>query len=77
MGDITLDFRPAITPKKIQVLRRMAADMEIGQHLSIALERTDAHQTEQLVGILKENGYDWQTKGGHQDEFYIHARKNK
>ncbi|MDI3547930.1 MAG: hypothetical protein PWR10_1582 [Halanaerobiales bacterium] len=75
MGEISLDFRPGITPVKMETLKRVVADMEAGQHLSITLERTDAHQADEILEILKENNYNYQTKGGHQAEFYIKAKK--
>jgi len=77
MGDISLDFRPAITPAEIAKLQQLVNDMEVGQHLSITLERTDAHQADEILNILRDNNYNCQTKGGHHDEFYIRAKKEE
>lgn len=76
MGYISLDFRPAITKAELAKLRKLASDMEVGQHLSITLEREDAHQADEILNILRENNYNCQTKGGHSDDdFFIKAKK--
>jgi len=75
MGNKTLNFRPSITKEKLARLKKVTADMEVGQEISIILERTDAHQADQIIDILKENSFRHQTKGGHEDEFYIKAKK--
>ncbi len=75
MGDLSLDFRPAITKAELSKLKKVIGDMETGQHLSIKIERQDAHQADQILDILRENNYNCQTKGGHGEEFYIQAKK--
>ncbi len=75
MGNKTLNFRPMINSDKLSKLKKLAADMEVGQEISIIIKRTDAHQAGQIIDILKKNNFQHQTKGGHEDEFYINAKK--
>ena len=75
MGNITLDFRRGISPDDIKKLKGIAGDMEAGKELSIIIDRTDAHEADEITRILRENNFDYRTKGGHKDEFYIKGRK--
>ncbi|ACL69281.1 hypothetical protein [Halothermothrix orenii] len=75
MENTSLDFRPEITPKKINKLKETAGELKTGEHISIILERTDAHQAKNILKILEENNIDYQTKGGHEDEFFITGKK--
>ncbi len=75
MGHISLDFRNDITPAKINKLKNVATDMEAGKDLSITLERTAAHEADNIIRILQNHNYKCHTKGGHKDEFYIKAKK--
>ncbi len=77
MGDILLDFRPRITPSNIKNLKKVANSLDIGQQLSVTIERTEAHRAGKIMQILQNNNYDYCTKGGHKNEFYIIGTRNK
>lgn len=77
MSDITLNFRPEIEPNDIHTLMTVLPRIGQDEHLTIVVERTDAHKTDELVEILEDNGFDYQPRGGHDDEYSIVARRKK
>jgi len=77
MGDILLDFRPKITYANIKSLKKVANSLNIGQQLSVTIERTEAHRAGRIMQVLKNNNYDYCTKGGHKNEFYIIGTRYK
>ncbi len=76
MADILLDFRPRITASNINNLKKIVNDLEVGQQLSVTIERTEAHHADRILNIFKNNNFKYCTKGGHKNEYYIIGTRN-
>lgn len=75
MRNVTLDFRPAIEPDDVRYLLAVLPGIRENEHLTIVVDRADAHETDELVRILEEHGFDYQPRGGHEHEYSIIARR--
>lgn len=75
MPDLTLDFRPDLDEEAARQLREALDGVQGDDQLTIVLPRVDAHEVDPLFAILKDQAFDYQTKGGHGAEFYVLARR--
>lgn len=75
MPDLTLDFRPDLDEEAARQLREALDGVQGDDQLTVVLPRVDAHQADQLFAILGDQGFDYQTRGGHGEEFYVLARR--
>lgn len=75
MPNLTLDFRPDLGDGATGRLREALGEVQGDDILTVVLPRVDAHQAEPLFWVLDEGDFDYQTKGGHEDDFYILARR--
>lgn len=75
MPNLTLDFRPDLDDGASEQLRGALDEVQGDDRLTVVLPRVDAHQAEPLFWVLDEASFEYQTKGGHEEEFYILARR--
>jgi hypothetical protein len=75
MPDLTLDFRPDLAEEDTERLLNALGRVGRDDTLTIVLPRRDAHEAAPLFAALDEADFDYQTKGGHEDEFYVSARR--
>lgn len=78
MSDIRLDFRPTLGDYAHHQLLDVINRTTVGDTLTITIEAADSDspQADELLEILDDNGFDYQSKGGHfGDQYSIIARR--
>lgn len=75
MSDITLDLRPPLGGRRQQQV--MAAIEHAGHdgHLTIIVDRRDAHESDEIFRLLDEHNFDYQPKTGADGAYEIRARR--
>lgn len=56
-------------------LRQTLNQIKPGGHLTIVIERTDAHEADEVFELLDEFGFDYQPKGDEDNRYLIKAKK--
>lgn len=62
---VTLDPKDPTNPEPV---RRVLGELEPGDSVIVTMERFDAHQADATTALLREEGLQVATKGGHGDE---------
>lgn len=76
MSDYRINFGNFIGPSDTDKLYNMLGIVGEGDELHITIEAADATQTDTIMRVLKENGFDVATKGGHDGtHFNITAKR--
>lgn len=77
MGNVYLDFRPEITSSHLEHLQRTLPNVKGHDHVVVILENQDSQESDRVVRILKEHGFDLQpkTRGEHSNEYILTAKR--
>lgn len=75
LRSIVLDFRPTLGPHDADRLESLLRTVEGDEEVTLVFQRSDSHEIDPLLSILHAQDFDFQPKGGHDDEYYILARK--
>lgn len=75
MEDKVLDVGAVITDNDVAELRKRLQNMEPDEEIVIKMEARDAHQSDLLRRELEQQGFDYQSHGGHGKEYFLIARK--
>ncbi len=75
MGYVYTSFRPEVSMDDAERLKAMLPTVGVDDTLDIAVENSDAHQTDVLYEVLEQQGFDYQPKGGHGTSYHILARR--
>ncbi|MEW6724636.1 MAG: hypothetical protein AB1331_06935 [Bacillota bacterium] len=70
----TIDLRCQISKDDIPGIRRAVEEMEIGEELTLVVERQDAHETDPIFSVLDEYGLDYQSRSGRDGGYRIVAK---
>ena len=73
MGYIQFNFRPEVGLEDHRRLEKMLSDVVAGDRVDIVVENQDAHQTDLLVDVLHQQGFDYQPKGGEGTAYRLLA----
>jgi len=73
MSYIQFNFRPEVTQEHHRKLEKMLSDVGVDDKVDIVVENADAHQTDQLMNVLHQHGFDYQPQGGHGTSYHILA----
>ncbi|MFA7467656.1 MAG: hypothetical protein WCY82_05250 [Desulfotomaculaceae bacterium] len=76
MSKTTLVLQPEIDSRAVNHVRNTLAQLNYGDEITITVEAADAHQADPIISLLDKNGFDYQSKGGHNGHSYhINARR--
>lgn len=70
MGDITLHLGPVIDREAFERVKSILPRIGKDEHLTITMESADAHQADNIFGLLDESGFTYQTRGSHDGNTY-------
>ncbi|KJS13019.1 MAG: hypothetical protein JL56_10840 [Desulfotomaculum sp. BICA1-6] len=69
-------LQPEIDSRAVDHVRNTLEQLYPGDEITITVEAADAHQADPIISILDTNGFDYQSKGGHDGRSYhINARR--
>lgn len=77
MRNIVLDFRPRVGPHDADRLESLLHAVEADEQVTLVFDRADSHEIDDLLGVLHAQDFDFQPKGGHEDEYYILAQRHQ
>lgn len=73
---ISINLEPEIDRDSVNRLQEAMSELDPGGEIRITLENADAHQADSILGLLDENGFDYQSKGSHDGKtYYINAKR--
>lgn len=75
MTDIFFDLGAEITDLDIKNLRKKLKTLGSQDEIIISMEAADTHQADEIIEELQQQGFDYQSHGGHGKGFYLIARK--
>lgn len=75
MSDITLDLRSPHGGRRQQQVAAAIEHVGEDEHLTVIVDRRDAHETDEIFRILNEHHFDYQPKTGADGAYEIHARR--
>ncbi|MDA8236023.1 MAG: hypothetical protein M0Z31_14755 [Clostridia bacterium] len=74
MSDVFVDLRKAAGQDRASRLMQIIPQIGSVDILNITVERLDAHETDEILEVLVENGFEYQPKGG-EEAYNIVARR--
>jgi len=74
--NITLDLRPGAGEWRVQRLKDTIPRLGPDDELTILVDATDAHETDQLIEELRKNGFDYHPKGSAGQIYNIVATRH-
>jgi len=74
MSDVNIDLRKAAGHDKASRLLKIIPQIGPVDVLNITVDRLDAHETDEILEVLNENGFDYQPKG-EAEAYNIVARR--
>lgn len=77
MAKTTLVLQPEIDSRTVDHVRNTLAQLNPGDEITITVESADAHQADPIISLLDTNGFDYQSKGGHDHSYHINARRGQ
>ena len=78
MAKTTLVLQPDIDSRALDHVRNTLTRLNPGDEITITVEAADAHQADPILSLLDRNGFDYQSKGGHDGRSYhINARRGQ
>ncbi|WP_031515029.1 hypothetical protein [Desulfofalx alkaliphila] len=76
MEKISLNLHPDTDWDVNNQLQQAINDLGPGGEINITLKSSEASQTDTIISLLRENGFDYQTKGSDDGKsLYINARR--
>ncbi|HEX3015200.1 MAG TPA: hypothetical protein VHQ46_02270 [Desulfobacteria bacterium] len=73
MGYIQMNLSPEVNLNDHRRLEQMLSDAGVDDKVDIVVENTDAHQTDLVMNMLHQHGFDYQPKGGQGQSYHILA----
>lgn len=75
MADFIFHFGSEINGQELDRLRDRLQTIKPKEGIRIAMDTRDSQQADSVIAMLERYGFDYQPHGGHEDEYYIIARK--
>ena len=75
MSETTLDLRRMDPYEKKLQLKKALQEVGADDQINILVERFDANQTDYISELLDEQNFDYQPRGGQENQYWIIAKR--
>ncbi|MTI86053.1 MAG: hypothetical protein FH756_19690 [Firmicutes bacterium] len=70
MGNINLHLEPTVDREAFDRVKSALPRISKDEQLTITMEATDAHQADNILGLLDTSGFTYQSRGSHDGNTY-------